>query len=432
MSFQKFITDMLNIESDKIEHIEPIDMPNGDINVKIKLVKSDDVYCPICKGNVTVHGYYPRKLIHSTFVNRKCTITYYQRRYRCSSCEFSFHEKNPFSKTNENVTYETKINVLKDLKYPYNTYTAVAKRYNLSVTQVQRIFDHHVDIKRKELPEVLSIDEHYFPESSYDSLYLCILMNFDTGEIVDVLPDRKKDYLIHYFSNIRNSTLNEKTHTSELDQVKYVSIDLYKNYKDIAQTYFPKAIICADSFHVLEHLTKDFNSVRTRCRGATEDAVMQYLLIKFKNIFNTDINLDNRPKYNKRLKRYVNYRQIMGIIFERFPELKLAYELKEEYIQFNRKASTKNAADKLNVLIAKFANCNIKEYDEFNILLSDWYQEIINSFTIYNNKRINNSYIESRNRSIEKLLYNANGFVNFKRTRNRILYCLNKNDSFTI
>ena len=43
-----------------------------------------------------------------------------------------------------------------------------------------------------------------------------------------------------------------------------------------------------------------------------------------------------------------------------------------------------------------------------------------------------NSYIESKNRILKKLIINANGFRNFKRTRNRILYCLNKYDKFTL
>ena len=39
---------------------------------------------------------------------------------------------------------------------------------------------------------------------------------------------------------------------------------------------------------------------------------------------------------------------------------------------------------------------------------------------------------ESKNRILKKLIINANGFRNFKRTRNRILYCLNKYDKFTL
>ncbi len=430
MSLEKFITDLLNIEMDKIESLTSVDEDNS-LSIKVKL-KSSDVKCPLCNGDVKIHGYYNRKLIHSTLVNRKCVIIYSQRRYRCDNCEYTFHETNPFINTKENVTYETKVNVLKDLKYVNSTYTGTAVRYNLSPTKVLRLFDSHVNIKRKQLPEVLSIDEHYFPGSSFDSLYMCILMNFDTGEIVDVLPDRRKNYLISYFSNIKNSTLDDKTHLSELNNVKYVSIDLYQNYKDIVNTYMPKATVCADSFHVLEHPTNDFNKVRLRCRNSTEDKDIEYLLTKFKYIFNNGTDLDNKSRYNSRLNRYINHRGIMNLLFERFPELKLAYELKEEYIDFNNTATPDTAKDKLADIIAKFGQANIKEYEEFYNLLINWNIEIINSFSIYNNRRINNSYIESRNGSIERLISNANGFTNFKRTRNRILYCLNKNDTYKI
>ena len=122
----------------------------------------------------------------------------------------------------------------------------------------------------------------------------------------------------------------------------------------------------------------------------------------------------------------------MELLFKRFPELQAAYELKEEYIEFNNTATVDTAKEKLADIITKFGKSDIKEYEEFYNLLINWNQEIINSFSIYNNRRINNSYIESRNSVIEKLISNANGFTNFKRTRNRILYCLNKNDTYKI
>lgn len=106
-------------------------------------------------------------------------------------------------------------------------------------------------------------------------------MDFNDGTIIDVLPNRKKKYLVSYFSNIKNNTLYDKTHISELNNVKYISIDLWDTYKDIAKTYFSKAIICADSFHVLEHLTKDFTNVRVKCRNEAKDEDLRYLLTKF-------------------------------------------------------------------------------------------------------------------------------------------------------
>ena len=100
-----------------------------------------------------------------------------------------------------------------------------------AVPSVLRLFDKHVDIMRKPLPMVLSMDEHYFPKSDMDSLYCCLLMNFITGEVIDVLPTRRKHYLIDYFSSIRGDIQNYTLKRSELNNVKYISMDLYDNFR---------------------------------------------------------------------------------------------------------------------------------------------------------------------------------------------------------
>ena len=119
---------------------------------------------------------------------------------------------------------------MKDLKHPEDTYTSVAERYHVSKATFLRLFNKHVDITRKPLSMVLSMDEHYFPESDIDSLYCCLLMNFITGELIDVLPTRRKHYLIDYFSSIRGDIQNYTLKRSELNNVKYISMDLYDNF----------------------------------------------------------------------------------------------------------------------------------------------------------------------------------------------------------
>lgn len=52
-------------------------------------------------------------------------------------------------------------------------------------------------------------------------------MDFNNGTLVDILPDRRKDYLLGFFGKIQNRTYNYKIGRSELDNVKYISIDLY-------------------------------------------------------------------------------------------------------------------------------------------------------------------------------------------------------------
>ncbi len=193
---RQFITDMLNIQEENIEDLQTIKQPDGSIIINLKLKVTSKI-CPFCSGPVKIHAYYPRTLTHSTLANRKCTIVYKQRRYYCPKCCYSFNEHNPFTKASDGLTYETKVNILRDLKHPEYTYTNVAERYHVSKSTVLRLFDKHVDIIRKPFPMVLSIDEHYFPESDMDSLYCCLLMDFITGEISDVLPTRRKHYLIN-------------------------------------------------------------------------------------------------------------------------------------------------------------------------------------------------------------------------------------------
>ena len=429
LGLELFVSHLLNIRPEQILSLSEITQSQGDIVIKIKL-QDNRLPCPYCRQIPKIQGYYQRQLTHSTFANRKCTLVYLQRRYKCDNCNLTFHERNPFTSTSDNSTYETKINILNDLKNPGETYTVVANRYNVGKSTVLRIFDKYVDIERKPLPAVLSMDEHHFPNSENDAKYCLLLMDFITGTIIDILPDRKKMSVTKYFSDIKAATFNYSTHTSELDNVKYVSIDMYDNYRDIARNMFPNAIICADSFHVLEHLTNDFHHVRMHCYKSTENPTLKYLLQKFKYIFRHKQNLDKPGKYNRSLGRYTTYRDIRDILFNSFPELKVAYNLKELYIIFNETPHKNNIGEELDRLRDMFADCGIPQYDEFYTLLTNWRQEIINSFTYIDGKRINNSYIESKNRQLERLLYAGNRFSNFKRTRNRILYCLNKNDTY--
>ncbi|MCI6705246.1 ISL3 family transposase [Methanobrevibacter smithii] len=428
----KFITNILNVDDKDIDSLDCIDDSNGNLTLTIKLLRKESDVCPACDKPGRIHGYNTKKLNHSIFANRKCIIIFKQRRYKCVDCDLTFSESNPFAKRNGKITHETKINVLKDLKRTNVTYNQVAGRYNITATEVQRIFDKHVNIEPHALPEALSIDEHYFPNSDYDGLYMFIMMDFRTGELIDIYPDRKKSYLISKFSAIKNRTYNDKTHTSELSRVKYISMDLNDYYRQVCKLYFPNAIICADEFHVIKNLNDYFDNVRKRCRRNCDSDLYIYLLTKFECVLSVDADLDNIGKYNRKLGRYINYRGIRELIFEAFPDIRIAYELKEDYISFNRTATLNNAEIELEKLIEAFKNCSIKEYKAFSSLLINWEKEIVNSFIVIEGKRINNSFIESRNRQIGSLIYNANGLSNFKRTRNRIMYCINKNDTYSI
>ena len=431
MPWNNFITEILNVQMEDIREIHPVSDSSSNMTIRIKL-KNRQSHCPFCGGRVRINCYKERKLTHSIFMDRKCVILYLQRRYQCVECKFTFNARNPFINTRENITCETKVNILKALKHYSVTYSYVASAFNVSKPTVIRIFDKHVNIPRKKLTEAISIDEHYFPRSDYNSLYCCLIMDFVTGTMLDILPDRRKSHLQNYFSTIKIETMDSLSRSSELDNVKYISTDMYEVYRDIASIYFPKAKVCADSFHVTKHLTDCLRDVRLRCRRNTQDKKLIYLLSKFSFIFDHQIYIDNYPKYNRRLGYKINLREIRELIFKHFPDLEVAFNLKEMYMHFNKNCNVETAPEYLDTIIERFSHCGIPEYEPFYRLLTNWRTEIINSFSMVNGKRINNSYIESMNAKIEKLIYNSNGIVNYERARKRILYCLNENDTFTL
>lgn len=89
----------------------------------------------------------------------------------------------------------------------------------------------------------------------------------------------------------------------------------------------------------------------------TEDHTLKYLLVKFRSIFDHNKNIDNEPRYNKRLKRYVNLRDIRDIVFNAFEELRAAYELKEYYIRLNAETTLEEAPKVIDEAIEYFESC---------------------------------------------------------------------------
>lgn len=80
----------------------------------------------------------------------------------------------------------------------------------------------------------------------------------------------------------------------------------------------------------------------------------------------------------------------------------------------------------------------------FSVTLSNWKEEIINSFNTIKTEyvidngtgqvevrelKMNNAIIENKNSIIKCVKKNANGFTNWKRFRNRIMYVLNPDES---
>ena len=332
------------------------------------------------------------------------------------------------------LSRETVFAILESLKLPNETFESVANEFHLSKQEIINVFDKYVDYKAPtELPIVMSWDEKGKSQKLTDKPYMFVMVDFLHNKIYDILPNRHKNYLTSYFSKI---------HPKIRSKVEFIVIDMWESYLDLARIYFPKAKVAIDSFHVVKNVFNALDSVRKQIMSKYNNGAAElidnhenyYILKKFNHILLSEFDkLSNHTFYNRKLKGYYNKHSIRKLMLNIDPKLKLAYELYSKYLEFNKTTSYENAKDDIEELLEDFFNSGIKQFIEVAKTISHWKEYIINSFIYVDSidgkskRRLSNGPIEGINSIIEKIRINGNGFTNFYRFRNKVIYSVNKN-----
>ena len=394
----------------------------GDINkaiITIKLSKKPSNPCPECGETKTLFKEYKtRQIKHCLFQGRDTIFLLKERRYKCSSCGKTFTETNSLSPKRSRLSYELIVKILQLMMEWNSTVCSVAKQCRVSPTTVQNVFDNYVNIPRKSLPWILSIDECYNCNLFSDP-YSCILFDFDNKKIIDIIEDRAKDNLIRYFNKIEKE---------ERKNVKYVCIDMYDTYRDIATIFFPDALICIDSFHVIKNLNDALDKVRRRVMNDYDPKSKEYYYLKKYHdlLFAETIEYDEKQRI-KKTRKWMNKMQIVQEMINIHPDLAAAYNFVHLYQHFNKTASYDEAKEKFVNYATSLMVVNVKEFMPILHMLQNWEEYIINSFKrLPDGRRISNGPIEGFNSNFKKSLTVANGYANFWRFRNHTIHRYNK------
>ncbi len=134
------------------------------------------------------------------------SIIFNQRRYRCTSCDKSFPETNPFAFPNRRVSTYVILRVMKMLRNPRMTFTQVADEVGLSVSSVSRIFDRYAGVTPVAMPKCLCIDEIYAIKYK-QKIYACVLVDMQTSQVYDLLPTRRKADLSGFFQGSASNSV---------------------------------------------------------------------------------------------------------------------------------------------------------------------------------------------------------------------------------
>lgn len=392
--------------------------------------------CPICGSNVLYKNGHTIKIVkHCTYYTSLFLVKCYIQNYKCKECNHTFREKNTFANENEQLSKETIFVILDKLKYHTATFESVARDLHLNRHTVMNVFDRYVDYTPSStLPKIMCFDEKHINKGLSDKSYSFVILDWKNIKIYDMLPSRHKNTIENYF---------EKFSLEIRKKVKYIIIDMWETYKDVAKRYFKNAKIAVDSFHVIEHINKAMNNARIKVMQKynlktdelDDNHPYYYVLKKYHSFFlKLFDDIKDFNYYSKKLKMWLDKYNLMKYMLDIDDELKLAYELSEEYREFNKTANEENCKEQLEDLIIKFFNSKLEPFIEVAKTLSTWKEYILNSFITIKDcfdedgkpRRLSNGPIEGINSMIEKININGNGYSNFDRFKNRCIYVINK------
>lgn len=413
------IIEFLNLKEEDIESISCNSFRN-ELVVELSLVRRP-LECPRCKSLTSkVLNQYTRKVNHGIFIDRKCIVHYKQNRYKCLVCSHTFNESSSLVAKHQKKSFASHMQIMELLKNPHLTFKKVGELLKLSTTTVINTFYDNLPDYKTTLPEVICIDEIYLGRNA-SKKYVAVLLDFKTNQIVDIIYGRTKDSLHSYFQKVPKEALNN---------VKYVSSDMYDGYRFLLNHYFKKARLCVDSFHVIQMINAMFNNQLKLIMKRYDYGSVEYYLLKKKRfiLLQNSSSIDwYKQEYNHKLGYYLYLMKYRELLFDIDPLIKNLYELKEDYIGFNRLKNKEIIISELEKLIRRFLTHSNKEVVKVGRSLLKWRNEILNSFTWFDGKRISNGPIESRNNIIKLIIRNAAGYRNFEHLRKRIIYCVNYN-----
>ena len=232
-------------------------------NEKIKFISLQGtvskIKCPKCeKYTRSVHDKLkPIKIKYTKIAKFKCYLILYKRRFVCRKCNERILEDLSINLSRKSIPKSLEIKIRKDLLKASNNIKQIAIDNGVSQDKVRNILidamsDYPENVKT--LPTVISFDE--FKADTNEGKYAFIMNDPIKKRTLDILPTRKKDYLINYFSKVENR-----------ENVKYVISDMYDTYLRVTKTMFKNAKYVVDRFHYVEYIMDALDNIRIKLKN---------------------------------------------------------------------------------------------------------------------------------------------------------------------
>ena len=387
--------ELLNLASIEVTAIQ-IEKATIYIDCQAKLEAG---FCPLClTKNTRINQTHRRQIRDLPIMGKKVVLRLLARQFICPACNRYYYESFDFVEPSETVTKRYATSIFKLCQGIELQHIAVVE--DLCWQVVNRIVQKYgtrILQKEQRLTNVsrIGIDEIALKKGHKD--YVAVLVDLDTGAVLDLLEDRSKDFIINYF---------QQKGDAFCQQIKLFCSDLWDGYLHAARAVFPAAIIVTDRFHFFAKLQQAVDACRKYYRGKYP---------KDKELLNLKwILLKNEAELTPQERR------VLATVFSNsaYELLKRSYEAKNAFRAILEEDITRlEAQEKITRWLADITQNANRFLTKFISFYNRWDTYILNYFE----GRYHTSIIEGINNKIKSIKRRAFGFANFEHFKIRVI-----------
>ena len=416
MTHSDYTKNILNIKDQNIYFYENCLENRKDNNIEVKVFHGFLTYTPKCcdkcgvinQGNNDIinWGFDKNCLVKLPKVSNFNTILLLDKqRFFCKHCNKTFSAKTSLVDFHKQISNNTKLSVILDLMNK-GSEKDISIRNNISTNSTNRILDdisNDTIVKNNGiLPEIIGIDEFNATKDTISKMAF-IIVDQDNKNIFDINNSRKSLDIEKYFKNYSKK---------QRDNVKFITMDLYKPYYILMKRLFKNAILIPDRFHIVIQFRNALDkTIIMLCKKSNPN----YNKLKkyWKLIIKNEDNLTNKLFYSKHFKKEVSEKYIVTYLLNTNNELKVTYNY---YQGLLKSLKDRDKQKFLNIIHHPNSSISIHA-KKCNKTLLEMEKYIINAFDY----DLSNGIVEGTNNIIKQVKHNACGYRKFSHLKARIM-----------
>jgi transposase len=324
---------------------------------------------------------------------KRVAIMVHRQRYRCKVCECAYMVPVPHMNENHFMT-DRLVKYLRRQSVRSPTFAALGRLVGVSADTVEKVFDEAVAELDKqhviETPVWLGIDE-----KKLGGDWRCVFTDIQKRKPIELLPHRDKEAISKFILSLDRS------------KIVGVVMDMYPEYRSVAEELLPNAIIVVDKFHIVRMANGCLERVRKAAGGEMPGSYRKKLKHERKLLMKHGRDLDPMQKFR------------VDLWLLNYGPLGKAYAAKEAYVAIWGSETRELAEARYDEWFKKLDPEIRPAFQELTGATSRWREYIFNYF----DHHYTNAYTESVNGVIKAIQQAGRGYA-FSTSRAKMIYGL--------